>query len=64
MIRAVLESIQIAKELIMKSQYDTGEDDEEGEDGNNSLRNLDIPSSVQTDLQLLEVVIQSATGRF
>lgn len=49
MIQAVLESIQAAKEWIVKAQYDTGEDDE----------GLEIPSSVHTDLQLLEMVMQA-----
>lgn len=51
MIQAVLESIQAAKELISAAQYDNGEDNA-----------MEIPQSVHADLQLLEIVMQTATG--
>ncbi len=48
MIQAVLESIQAGKKLIEKAQFDDGEENP-----------IEIPHSVETDLQLLECVIQS-----
>jgi hypothetical protein len=48
MIQAVLESVQATKNLIISSQYDNGEDNP-----------IEIPPSVETDLHLLEVLIES-----
>jgi len=48
MISAVLESIQAGKTLILNAQFDDGEENA-----------IEIPQSVETDLQLLECVIQS-----
>jgi hypothetical protein len=52
MIQAVLESIQAAKGWIARAQYDNGEDDD---------ATVDIPHSVHTDLELLEIVVQTAS---
>lgn len=48
MIQAVLESIQSGKNLIISSQYDNGEEDP-----------IEIPPSFETDLQLLECLIEN-----
>ena len=48
MIQVVLESIQSAEKLIFLSQVDNGEEDM-----------VEVPRSVHTDLQLLELVIKS-----
>jgi hypothetical protein len=51
-IQAVLESIQAAKEWIARAQYDNGEEED---------TTVDIPHSVHTDLELLELVVQTAS---
>lgn len=48
MISTVLDSISTAKQLVVESQYDNGEDDV-----------LEIPASVSLDLELLEFLIRS-----
>ena len=48
MIQAVLESIQSGRNLIASAQYDNGEDSP-----------IEIPPSVETDLHLLEFLIEN-----
>ncbi len=48
MIQAVLESIQSGRNIIAAAQYDNGEENP-----------IEIPPSVETDLQLLEFLIQT-----